>query len=145
MVTPAAQAERFGRAHWSLDGGRSSLEQNTVAEFIAQGYFARHLKKMRGAYAARRVTTVDGLVREFGGMMRFDLSPGGLHVIGRMDEGMDDVTLANRAIAAGYLPIALSSLCQAGPRQKGLLIGFTNVPEARAAQLIGQFRRALGI
>jgi GntR family transcriptional regulator/MocR family aminotransferase len=145
LVTPKSQAERFSRAHWALDGGRSSLEQVTVADFISEGYFARHLKKMRTIYAARRAATVAALSHELGAMMTFDLSHGGLHVIGRLTDDMDDVQLANRAIEAGYRPIALSSLCHQQQAPKGLLIGFTNVPEPQAPQLVRQFRVVLGV
>jgi GntR family transcriptional regulator/MocR family aminotransferase len=145
LVTPKTQAGRFSSAHWAFDGGRSSLEQIAVAEFIAKGYFARHLKKMRTAYASRRSATVAALTAEFGGQMTFDLSTGGLHVIGRLGQTEDDIELANRAIEAGYRPIALSSLSRQRPAPKGLLIGFTNVPETQAPQLVRQFRAALGL
>ncbi len=145
LVTPAAQADRFSRAHWALDGGRSSLEQITVADFITEGYFARHLSKMRSAYAARRAATVAALTHELGGLMTFDLSNGGLHVIGRLGDDVDDSRLAARAIAEGYRPIALSSLSHQPCAPKGLLMGFTNVPESQAAQLVGQFRKVLGL
>ena len=145
LVTPKPQANRFHQAHWSLDGGRSSLEQIAVADFITEGYFARHLKKMRAIYAARRAATVAALTSELGAIMSFDLSPGGLHVIGRLDGTIDDVLLANRAVEAGYRPIALSTLIRGEPARKGLLMGFTNVPEAQAPQLVRQFRKVLGI
>lgn len=145
LVTPKAQAERFRGAQWALDGGRSSLEQITVADFITEGYFARHLKKMRTIYAARRAATVAALTAEFGDLMRFDLSHGGLHVIGRLDDARDDVLLANRAIEAGYRPLALSALTRGKPGDKGLLMGFTNVPEAQAPELVRRFRKVLEV
>ena len=46
------------RARW--------LEQRVVAEFMAAGYFARHLKRMRALYAARRGALADGLAAAFG-------------------------------------------------------------------------------
>lgn len=145
LVTPKDQAERFSEAHWSLDGGRPGFEQIIVADFITEGYFARHLKKMRSIYAARRMATVAALSAEFGAMMRFDLSPGGLHVVGRVSETTDDVRLAGRAIAAGYRPIALSTLSRGRSGDKGLLIGFTNVPQTQAPVLVRQFREVLGL
>jgi len=145
VVTPQAQADRFSRAHWALDGGRSSLEQVTVADFITEGYFARHLSKMRSIYAARRAATVAALTNELGSIMTFDLSPGGLPVIGRLGATQDDVQLAARAIAEGYRPIALSALSHRQRAPKGLLIGFTNVPEPQAPLLVRQFRKALGL
>jgi GntR family transcriptional regulator/MocR family aminotransferase len=145
LVTPKAQAERFRSAHWALDGGRSSLEQVAVTDFITEGYFARHLKKMRTIYAARRAATVAALRDELGAIMSFDLSSGGLHVIGRLPDASDDTELAQRAIDAGYRPIALSSLSQQRPAAKGLLIGFTNVPESQAPRLVREFRAALGL
>jgi len=145
VVTPESVSDRFRAASWALEGGRSSLEQVAVADFIAEGYFARHLKKMRTSYAARRAAAVKALRQELGSLMTFDLRPGGLHVIGHLSDDTDDTHLAARAVAAGYRPIALSSLCHEGPPQKGLLLGFTNVPEAQSLQLVQQLRSTLGV
>jgi GntR family transcriptional regulator/MocR family aminotransferase len=145
IVTPKSESDRFRAASWALEGGRSSLEQVVVADFIAEGYFARHLKKMRTIYAARRTAAVNALREELGFLMTFDLRPGGLHVIGRVSDDIDDVDLAARALAAGYRPMALSSLTHEQPAPRGLLLGFTNVPESRALQMAQQFRRALGL
>ena len=54
LVVPDELAEAFARASrlWSL--GLPSLEQRVVAAFMAEGHFARHLRRMRSLYAARR-------------------------------------------------------------------------------------------
>jgi GntR family transcriptional regulator / MocR family aminotransferase len=145
VVTPKSESDRFRAASWALEGGRSSLEQVVVADFIAEGYFARHLKKMRTIYAARRTAAVNALREELGFLMTFDLRPGGLHVIGRVSDEIDDAELAARALAAGYRPIALSSLSPEPDAARGLLLGFTNVLESHALQQARQFRRVLGL
>jgi GntR family transcriptional regulator/MocR family aminotransferase len=61
LVVPeplVAAFERFTRLRYS---GRPTLEQRVVAGFMAAGYFARHLKRMRVLYGARRQALADSL------------------------------------------------------------------------------------
>ncbi|GHO71489.1 hypothetical protein KSC_103810 [Ktedonobacter sp. SOSP1-52] len=45
------------------------LEQLALADFIAEGHFARHLRKMRGLYRERRNALIEALTQEFGEML----------------------------------------------------------------------------
>lgn len=54
LVVPDGLVDAFAQAAKPLQGGSGVLEQAAVAAFLAEGYFARHLRRMRGLYAARR-------------------------------------------------------------------------------------------
>ena len=106
-------------------------------------HFARHLKKMRAAYKGRRAALVEALNAQLGQDMSFDLQHGGMHIIGRLDQGADDRSLARAARASGYNLLSLSNLSSSGDAPKGLLLGFTNIPERQAAEAVEELRGVL--
>jgi GntR family transcriptional regulator/MocR family aminotransferase len=138
LVLPEALTDAFQRASLLLAGGPPVLEQRAVADFMQQGHFARHLRRMRSLYAARRQALADALRTTFGERLHLELEAGGMHLLARFHDAPDDGAIVRRAIAAGLGPTALSGLSMAHDRGKGLLLGFTNVPEADAPGLVAR-------
>ena len=77
-VVPERAVERVGRVTHSMNAGSPTLLQAAVADFIAQGHFARHLKRMRALYGERRMLIVHALEQAFGERLIVDLPPGGM-------------------------------------------------------------------
>ncbi len=127
MVAPMSAVARFQAAVNDLNPGCPYLFQAGVADFMAQGHFSRHLKKMRLLYEKRRAVTQRAFLQVLGDRLRIDLQPGGLHMLGTLADHEDDVMLAERARAAGLALRPLSRwYLNAKPRQ-GLLFGFANI------------------
>jgi GntR family transcriptional regulator/MocR family aminotransferase len=143
LVVPEPLAAAFIGAIRLNSYGLPSLEQRVVAAFMQQGHFARHLRRMRTLYAARRRALTAALYEAFGARIVVELAAGGMHLLARFPGTADDAILARRAVAAGLAPVALSELSIAGDRRRGLLIGFTNVPEGEAAVLAQRLAAAL--
>jgi GntR family transcriptional regulator / MocR family aminotransferase len=59
LVLPEELVETFSGAILNRSAGASTFEQRVVATFMCEGYFARHLKRMRSLYAARRQALAD--------------------------------------------------------------------------------------
>ncbi|MGA3400786.1 MAG: PLP-dependent aminotransferase family protein [Acetobacteraceae bacterium] len=135
LVVPDELAEAFARASRLWSFGLPSLEQRVVAAFMAEGHFARHLRRMRALYGARRRALAAALTAVFGDRVALELEAGGMHLLARFPGAADDGTLARRAAAAGLAPTALSSLALAHDCGQGLLLSFTNVPEDAAEAL----------
>jgi GntR family transcriptional regulator/MocR family aminotransferase len=134
VVAPAAATARFREVCDSMNAGSPTLYQAGVTDFIAEGHFARHLKKMRLLYAERRGLTASALVSALGERLTITLQPGGLHVVARFTDGTVDTGVVARARAAGLSLHALSGWhIDAAPRS-GLLLGFANIPDAATAQ-----------
>jgi GntR family transcriptional regulator/MocR family aminotransferase len=72
-----------------------------IADFIAEGHFSRHLKKMRLVYAERRALTSRVFQEILGDRIRIDLQPGRLHIVAKLADHEDDVMLADHARTAG--------------------------------------------
>jgi GntR family transcriptional regulator/MocR family aminotransferase len=143
-VAPVSAVARFQAASYNLNAGCPYLFQAGVADFIAEGHFSRHLKKMRQLYAERRTVTSRVFQEILGDRIRIDLQPGGLHILAKLAEHEDDVMLAGRARTAGLAPHPLSRwYIDAKPRQ-GLLLGFANViDEKDAIRLALKLKQAL--
>jgi len=132
LVVPPALAERFGTAAACLAPAPAAVIQRAVADFIAEGHFLRHLRRMKRLYAGRREALLAALrrVAPAGCAVR----PGGLAVLLDLPERADDVDIARRAVLRGLAPVPLSPW-RAGNSRPGLMLGVTNVPVERADEL----------
>ncbi|NAN55829.1 PLP-dependent aminotransferase family protein, partial [Pseudomonas protegens] len=81
LVVPAEQTPAFARQADRLHNHCPHLLQATVAAFLNEGHFARHLNKMRGLYARRRQWLVEALHQKVGGRLQIDPQAGGMHVV----------------------------------------------------------------
>ncbi|PIA72480.1 PLP-dependent aminotransferase family protein [Pseudomonas sediminis] len=133
LVVPPAQVERFAACARTFDHGCPALAQAITADFLDQGHFARHLKRMRALYAQRRGFLAAALEAVFGSRLQVELQAGGIHLLARLDESENDVDLAARAQGAGLAVMALSQWARQQPCGSGLLLGFTNIASAEQA------------
>lgn len=144
VIPQELMMETFAEANRRRNSGASMLAQRAVASFMADGHFARHIRRMRGLYAARRQALAEALVAVFGDALKMELKPGGMHLIARFGDGVHDVAAAKLAQAAGLAVEALSSRAIAHPCGKGLLLGFTNIAEVEAIAMCRRLERAIG-
>lgn len=144
LVVPPALVPQFEDACPKLQDGCSTLDQAVVADFIVEGHFAKHLKKMRRLYAERRRAVIDGMRDVFGDRLQFSRPACGLHLLARLADDDCDVTFTQQAQAQGFAIEPLSQrYVQASPGQ-GLLMGFANIEPAAARSLATALRAAGG-
>ncbi|KRP62455.1 PLP-dependent aminotransferase family protein [Pseudomonas trivialis] len=141
LVVPKKLVSVFENACHQLNDGCPLLSQAVVAEFMQNGYFARHLRKMRAAYSQRRTLVIDSLTAEFGGRATFSAPATGLHLLARLAPEDDDQLMAQRARDNQFGIASLSARSIEHDCGKGLLLGFANIatPE-QAASLARQLR-----
>ena len=144
LVLAEDHVAAFARANLHRSFGASTLTQRIVAAFMIQGHFARHVKRMRDLYAARRQALGTALSAVFGERVAVDLKPGGMHLIVRCSDRADDVQLAKLAKDAGLAVEPLSGRAVVHPCGRGLLLGFTNVKETDAMDLCRKLEQAVG-
>ena len=150
VVVPGRAVARFDQLTKSMNAGSPYLFQAAVADFIAQGHFARHLKRMRALYAERRMLLANAIAKAFGDRVSIELPSGGMHLVAifphRNEGPVDDMAVAARAREAGLAVIALSAWylnARAKHVVRGLVAGFANVADAtEAARLARMLRRA---
>lgn len=144
-VVPERAVERVGRVACSMNAGSPMLLQAAVADFIEQGHFARHVKRMRALYGQRRMLIANALDQAFGERMIVALPHGGIQFAVQFAEGpdgpVDDVAFVSRARDAGLAVLPLS-IWYANARTRrtprGLVLGFANVTDAREASRLAR-------
>ena len=107
--------------------------QMALAEFIAEGHFATHLRHMRQLYAQRRDQFLTAAEQAGGGLFHADRPDSGMNAMVWLPEGLDDRVIAERAVAAGVHGYALSDYCVGKHTRPGLLLGFAGVAEHQFA------------
>ena len=112
--------QRFRAVHLPL------LEQIALADFMAEGHFARYLRKMRQLYKERRDALVDALTRELGDRLDITVPEAGLHLAVWLPAGMSAQTVVQRASASGLHLLPISAFSSRPLQRDGLVLGFAN-------------------
>ncbi|MGC3027317.1 PLP-dependent aminotransferase family protein [Burkholderia sp. DN3021] len=131
MVVPPVLVDRFTRTLRELVHRGHSADQLAMAEFIDTGLFARHLRRMRALYAARRSSLEAALARHLGTALSVRESPGGMHLSADLALPLHDTEVAHAAAAHGLLLQPLSSYGVGdGRRYNGFVLGYSGLTDA---------------
>ena len=127
----------------SLAGLQSSpvLEQAVLADFICEGHFARHVRRMRALYSERQQVLLGASRSELDGLLEVEPCAAGMHLIGRLPDGVDDRAATNAASDAGVKATPLSAHYIEPQPRGALMLGYTGYP----SRAIWQGARRLAI
>jgi GntR family transcriptional regulator/MocR family aminotransferase len=143
MVVPADLVEAFVAARALCDRHSPSLDQVALAEFIADGHFARHIRRMRALYAERQAILVAAAAQDLDGVLDVPAAEAGMHLVGWLPEGGDDVLASHQLAAHGVEAPPLSLYSLTGLQRGGLLLGYTAVGEKGIREGVRRMARAL--
>ena len=124
LVVPRALMAQFVETRVAFDFFTPTLYQRALAEFLREGHFARHLRRMRSAYQERRDALLRGVDRHCGDLLRVHNADAGLHVAALLRDGLDDQNVIARLSGRGLAAISLSDSYLGPTRRQGLLLGF---------------------
>lgn len=129
MVVPPGLLNKFLQLRETLDIFSPTLYQLVLTDFLQEGHFARHLRRMRAIYLRRRNALVESLHTDLGEFLKPCNTDAGLHLSAFLPRGMDDLEVVRRAAQRGISASALSA-CYMGKRpKKGLILGFGGADE----------------
>ncbi|OAT78487.1 GntR family transcriptional regulator [Mangrovibacter phragmitis] len=138
LVMPLGTLRRFSELGQILETGLPLLPQKILAQFINEGHFYRHLKKMRILYQQRRRLMLDAIQFVFPDLFEFELTGGGMHIVAFLKCSMQDIALAELWRQHELCVRPLSSWYMQQQKRYGLLIGYTNIQSFEQAQAILQ-------
>jgi GntR family transcriptional regulator/MocR family aminotransferase len=114
----------------------SVLYQMAMTDFIREGHFARHIRRMRGIYMERRRSLRAALTAEAGDLLEVVGEDAGMHLVALLPPGIDDVAVVESARRSGVRINALSQCCMSPPQRGGLMLDYaTNSSQAMAAKV----------
>ena len=125
LVVPPALVDRFRAAQSIVDHLATTVDQITLTEFIRDGHFTRHVRKMRTLYAERQRTMVSAVRRELGEWLSVEPAETGMHVIAWFrDPRVNDIAVSQAAWRAGIEARALSRYTIKAKLPPALVLGF---------------------
>jgi GntR family transcriptional regulator/MocR family aminotransferase len=144
MVVPNDLVEAFQAARKFAIQHPPLLEQAVMAEFISKGHFVRHIRRMRAIYGKRQELLVTAARCELEGRIEIEPSEGGMHLLGWLPDGMDDVFISRKAAAHGVDASPLSNYSYATRERGALLLGFAGINEKEIQDGVRRLAKALG-
>ncbi len=124
LVLPESLLEKYLRECGFYSCTVSRIDQSILDEFIREGYFERHLNKMRKIYRAKHELLLN-LLQPF--REEFDISGenAGLHLVLTSRGGSAERELVRRAAEQGVRVYGLSeSMVEEAPDSASVLLGF---------------------
>ncbi len=131
MILPPPLIEPFLKVRRLIDIHSPLLEQAVLADFMTEGHFRRHVRRMRTLYAERR----SALLKAARALpLEIDAPEAGIHCVGWLPDGIDERSVASRAADYDLQLTPVSSFSIEPLRRQGLLFGYGgyNVPDIRA-------------
>lgn len=147
LVLPPALVQAFSQGRALAVRHSEVGTQCVMAEFMAQGHFQRHIRRMRKAALSRRNVLKAGWPLDVPGLGAMPEVAAGLHVKVDVDDVAREQALVARAEAVGVEVNPLSSYWLEDSevpvdKRAGLVLGFAAVPEGQIAESLLKLRRA---
>jgi len=143
LVVPSGLTDAFRAARAVADRHSPTLEQMVLADFLDQGHFARHVRRMRALYAERQKVLLAAARDHLGGRLELAPSSAGMHLVGWLGGGEDDQAAAARAARAGIDLHPLSPFWLGYPGRGGLLLGYAGYGTREIKQGIARLASVL--
>jgi GntR family transcriptional regulator/MocR family aminotransferase len=142
LVAPESLRPALFAASYAAGSYPEAPAQGALSAFIETGLLARHLRRMRRAYAARHERILRVLERDFADWIELWPSLTGMHVAGTLRRGgvRLEAALARCALAKGVRFDRLSWYSAARPRAAGVVIGYGAIREARIDEGLRRLR-----
>jgi len=144
-VVPHPLLSAFVSARYLIDRQPPTLQQAVVAEFMQQGHFAAHIRRMRQLYREQRDALAETLIRRATDWLDVAVPDQGMHLVAYLREGFSDIAVEAMAERAGVVVRAISRFYHAVRPRPGLMLGFSGCPRqlivpsaARLATLVAK-------
>jgi GntR family transcriptional regulator / MocR family aminotransferase len=123
---PPSLLQAVTRARLASDMHSSVEVQAALAEFIAGGHFARHIRRTRELYRQRQHDLIELASTITGGLLEMRPAPAGMRLLGLLPRGVDAAAVSWAAAERGVLvtPISRSAPASITDGREGLLLGY---------------------
>ncbi|HWZ98390.1 MAG TPA: PLP-dependent aminotransferase family protein [Candidatus Dormibacteraeota bacterium] len=143
LVVPEALVDRFTAAKSITTRHAPLLDQAVLCEFIENGHFARHIRRMRELYAARLAALLQSAREELSGLLEVSPIEAGLQTVGWLQNGIQEKAAA-RAAKAYNVDVTPLGIYRSKPLARpALQLGFAGVNPREIRRGVRDLARAL--
>jgi len=143
LVVPQEMVDVFAAAQSVSTHHPPLLGQAVLNDFIREGHFARHIRRMREVYAERLGVLLEAATKELRGLIEISNVEAGLQTIGWLQEGFSADKIAAEA-AKRQLELKSVSQYYSGKKPtNGLVLGFAAVEPKELQRGVKELARLL--
>jgi GntR family transcriptional regulator/MocR family aminotransferase len=147
LVVPRHVLRAFSAARVVSGLHVPTMDQAVLAEFMEQGHFSRHLRRMRLLYAERQGILLESAREHLRGEIEIEAARAGMQLVAWLPPDIDDRAVAARGREHDLELVPLSSFYLSTPARGGLVLGYSGFRPAvlragveRLARLLRDFR-----
>jgi GntR family transcriptional regulator/MocR family aminotransferase len=133
LVVPDELVDAFVAARMSAGRHCQMADQAVLSQFIEDGHFYRHIRRMRVLYAERQSAFVKLCEAHLADRLSVDPSPAGMHLPGYLAKGLSSETVAKKGAERGLTLVSLKRFAERHPVRDGFLLGYTSFSQRRLA------------
>lgn len=143
LVIPSDLVNTFAAVRYGMDISPPSFFQGVLTDFMREGHYARHVRRMRQLYSERRAALVTSLGKEFGSSLEILGAEAGMYLAVLLPKGLRDQDVALRAARERLWVQPLSPFYLGESRRQGLVLGFGNTPAEDAPKAVRKLKNIL--
>ena len=143
VVIPRDLLPAFYAARDAVDVFSATLYQAVMTDFIREGHFARHIRRMRMLYMDRRRALTDAIATVMGDIAEVVGTDAGMHLVALLAIGTDDVAVSLRAAKMGVSATPLSTCYLSQPPRSGLILGYGGVNAREIQDAVLKLRKSI--
>jgi GntR family transcriptional regulator / MocR family aminotransferase len=129
LIAPITLVKALSAAKWLCDRHTATLEQETLAEFIATGAYERHLRRSRRANAIRRQVLLDSIAEYLGNRVAVTGDGSGAHVVLWPRKPVSEDAVIAAAASKGVGIYGIARYFARRRSQAGFMLGYARLKE----------------
>jgi GntR family transcriptional regulator/MocR family aminotransferase len=138
IIVPERLLDALVAARTYVDRHPPTLDQAILAEFITEGYFGQHVRRMRQIYSERMTVLKEASQKHLRGLLDVTDASAGMRTIAWIKTDISDTEAARRAKSLGLETVPLSMFTLKYHQKPALILGF-------AGSNPGELRRGVSI
>ena len=127
LVLPAPLLERFLTLRFLTDRFAPTLNQAILCDFLVEGHFGRHLRRMREIYSERLQVLREHIDRHLKGALQLPRIEAGLQIAAHLEKGLNALQLETAAAKRQVEVMAINRFLIERTDVNAVLLGFASI------------------
>jgi GntR family transcriptional regulator/MocR family aminotransferase len=141
LVVPQDLVEVFTNALSLIMFHVPVIEQIVLTDFIREGHFGRHIRRMRKLYAERQKVLRNAIRENLDEFLEAEKDGAGMHLVTWLKKGLNDKKIAKKALEHGVYAPPLSFYCTDVKLRDAVILGYTGISPAEILTGVQRLRK----
>jgi GntR family transcriptional regulator/MocR family aminotransferase len=143
LVVPTDLIDRLAAIKSVTSQHSALLGQMALCEFIEEGHFGRHIRRMREVYSGRLDVLLDEASKKLAGALELRSIEAGLQTTGWLSDGVNENDAVRAAHEHGVEVVPLGQYTRGKVKRHGLQLGFAAIRDREIRSGVENLAKAL--